>query len=366
MGRIAVGPVASGLAYFSIVQQPMRCPELAELPSAPLGKTGWPWKNESHRLPHTMADGRSWPRISIVTPSYNQGQFIEETIRSVLLQGYPNLEYIVIDGDSTDASVDTIRRYAPWLAHWSSERDEGQSDAINKGLRLAKGDIVAWLNSDDLLTPGALQAVAARFASEKEPAVVCGSAELRAMDLSTVKWTFDSPPTKTRDILAYPEGRHIGQPSVFMSRKLLDFPDPLRRDLHYVMDFELWLRLSKKRDLTPVPDTLSWLRHHPDAKTFRDNHRVFQELASVLAEHAEMLSHERLTELIKVCRRQEAHAYIDAALHQVGAKGKMEPFRLILRALRLDPRILTVRTFYALIGRICLPQGLLRHLLRSR
>ena len=109
----------------------MRCPTLNELAPPPLGKTGWPWTEESSQLPDTTPDGRPWPRISIVTPSFNQGQFIEETIRSVLLQCYPNLEYIIIDGGSIDESVDIIRRYEHRLAYWVSEPDRCQVHAIN-------------------------------------------------------------------------------------------------------------------------------------------------------------------------------------------------------------------------------------------
>jgi len=110
---------------------------------SPPGKTGWPWTEETSRLPEKMSDGRPWPRISIVTPSYNQGQFIEETIRSVLLQGYPNLEYIVIDGGSSDGSVEILQEYEQWLAYWVSERDRGQADALNKGFRRASGILSA-------------------------------------------------------------------------------------------------------------------------------------------------------------------------------------------------------------------------------
>jgi glycosyltransferase involved in cell wall biosynthesis len=145
---------------------------LTELPSPPSGengqhKTGWPWTEETPLLPPVMANGAPWPRISVVTPSYNQGAFIEETIRSVLLQGYPNLEYVIFDGGSSDDSADVIRKYEPWLAHWTSERDRGQAHAINKGLDLCTGEIFNWVNSDDVLAPGALRAVGEAMGSER-------------------------------------------------------------------------------------------------------------------------------------------------------------------------------------------------------
>ncbi|MCS3657967.1 glycosyltransferase involved in cell wall biosynthesis [Salinibacter ruber] len=138
----------------------MRCPTLDQLPDPPPGKTGWPWTEQSEPVLERQLDGTSWPKISIVTPSYNQGQFIEETIRSVLLQGYPNLEYIVIDGGSSDESTEIIQKYDEWIEYWVSEPDDGQSNAINKGLEQCSGEIFNWLNSDDLLTMGALTDVA--------------------------------------------------------------------------------------------------------------------------------------------------------------------------------------------------------------
>ena len=120
----------------------MRSPELGQLPTPPAGKTGWPWTVETPPLPPERPDGSPWPQISIVTPSYNQGQFIEETIRSILLQGYPDLEYIIIDGGSTDESIEMIKKYGPWLTQWISEKDRGQAHAINKGLARSH-----WRNS---------------------------------------------------------------------------------------------------------------------------------------------------------------------------------------------------------------------------
>lgn len=161
----------------------MRCPTLTDLPPPPEGKTGWPWTRETPRVPESMPDGKPWPRISIVTPSYNQGQFIEETIRSVLLQGYPDLEYIIIDGGSTDESVEIIRKYERWITFWVSEPDSGQTNAINKGFKRSTGEIVAWLNSDDVYTAGSLCTAAKAFAEQPHVAVIYG--KIDAIDADT-------------------------------------------------------------------------------------------------------------------------------------------------------------------------------------
>src|SRR5262249_53204242 len=127
---------------------------LVDLPRPPRGKTGWPWTMESAPVAERLPNDATWPKISIVTPSYNQGQFIEETIRSVLLQGYPNLQYIVMDGGSKDSTLNILRKYAHAIDFWTSAPDKGQAEAINKGFERANGDILAWLNSDDVYELG--------------------------------------------------------------------------------------------------------------------------------------------------------------------------------------------------------------------
>ena len=133
----------------------MHCPRLLELPQTLDGKNGWPWTEETVPAELEQTSG-SLPSISVVTPSYNQAAFLEETIRSVLLQGYPNLEYLVMDGGSSDGSVEIIKKYEKYLAYWTSQKDAGPSDAIRKGFEKATGSILAYLNSDDLYLPGTL------------------------------------------------------------------------------------------------------------------------------------------------------------------------------------------------------------------
>ena len=221
----------------------MRCPNLNKLPPPTPGKTGWPWTEESPQLQNTLPNGHVWPCVTIVTPSLNQGQFIEETIRSVLLQGYPNLEYIIIDGGSTDNTIEIIKKYEPWLNHWVSEKDKGQSHAINKGWEKSSGDILAWINADDIYCPGAINAVVQIFCEKDDVVLVCG--EGQTFDVSGKIYLYKKEP---RIINPYTLLRKSGgvpiQPSVFLRRRVLGEVGNLNTRLHYVMDWEYWIRIG--------------------------------------------------------------------------------------------------------------------------
>ena len=207
------------------------------------------------------------PHISIVTPSYNQGQFLEETICSILDQEYPNLEYIIIDGGSTDNSVDIIRKYKKHIDYWVSESDRGQSHAINKGIQHCTGDIFNWINSDDLLMPGALRAVAEAW-SETPGNIVSGNAEL-FNESGTFKYTKACGQTLRNFVRFWePKGFGWAQQSTFVPLADLKALDGVREDLTYCMDYNMMVRLLQRGlEVTYVGEFLARFRFHSDSKT---------------------------------------------------------------------------------------------------
>lgn len=205
------------------------------------------------------------PKISIITPSYNQGQFLEKTILSILNQGYPNLEYIIIDGGSTDNSVDIIRKYEKRIDYWVSEQDGGQSNAINKGFHIAKGEIINWINSDDLLLPGAIKKIVEAFQSNQEFDFIYGNHIFIDKDgklITLVKnINFDFK------IMLY-SGNYICQPAAFFKKSLLDRHGYLDESFQVIMDSELYTRFSAKGCLFKhISIPIAALRWHCSAKT---------------------------------------------------------------------------------------------------
>ncbi len=246
----------------------MGCPKLDELPPPPPGKQGWPWSEAATQLPETMLNGISWPRISIVTASLNQGRFIEETIRSVLLQGYPNLEYIIIDGGSSDNTVEIIRKYAAWLAQWVSEPDEGQSAALAYGFSAATGDILAWINSDDIFNRGAFNIVAEAF-RRSHADVVFGNILLIDESAKHVGERRLAPYIRLfcSPGLMY-GGFGIYQPAAFWTRRIYDKSGGVDRSFRFCMDNDLLIRFAmNKANFKFVRRFLAAFRAHPGSKT---------------------------------------------------------------------------------------------------
>lgn len=200
--------------------------------------------------------------VSIITPSYNQAAYLEQTMRSVLGQEDADIEYIVIDGASNDGSVDIIKKYADRLAYWVSEKDRGQAEAINKGFARAHGEIVAWLNSDDYYLPGAVAAAVKAF--DEHPEAVLVYADMLAVDergQTTNELKYQQ--LTLEDLLCF---QIIGQPAVFMRRSALEKAGGLDLTFHFLLDHLLWIRIAQQGRIVHINQTWAAARYHAEAK----------------------------------------------------------------------------------------------------
>lgn len=224
------------------------------------------------------------PKISIVTPSFNQGEFIESTIRSVIGQGYPNLEYIIIDGGSTDGTVEIIKKYEAQLTYWISEPDKGQSDALNKGFSKATGELFYWINSDDYLVPNVLHKIG-RYNWTKNLGAVVGIGHIINLNKQVIYTPKYYDPITTKDLFEWNDGKDFMQPACFFTKTAWDNCGPLNSELYFCMDVDLWIKISKKFKIQRINEVIAHAYGHEEAKTTSEEDRMRLETYLMIASH---------------------------------------------------------------------------------
>ncbi|MFM8368374.1 MAG: glycosyltransferase family 2 protein [Chloroflexota bacterium] len=269
--------------------------------------------------------------VSIITPSYNQAKYLEQTIQSVLNQDYPRLEYIVIDGASKDGSVDIIKKYADKLTYWESKKDKGQADAINKGFAHATGEIIAWLNSDDYYLPGAVRAAVKVF--EENPDVVLVYGDMLAVDENSTTFnTLTYKQLTLEDLFCF---QIIGQPAVFMRRSALQKTSGLDLTFHFLLDHLLWIKIAKQGKILHVSQTWAAARYHAEAKNVAKAAEFGLEAFRILETIAQ--DKDLAKALLDVDRRAHASAFRVDARYLLDGGLPAKALRQWFRALFIHP-----------------------------
>jgi len=299
----------------------------------------------------------TWPCITIITPSFNQAQFLEEAIRSVLLQNYPNLEYILIDGGSTDGSLEIIRKYAPRLAYWVSEPDRGQSHAINKGFARTTGEIITFLSSDDYYLPGALHEVAQHWLANPGSGAYVGAFQF--LDPGSGSLGPPIPPRLDKpsplDLSLGPPGVYrLHQVATFYTRQALDVVGRyVREDMHYVMDRELLYRVARAYPIHLSHKPYGAFRRHPGSKSGAEHILPFAgEFARLYLD-----SQDGDIEKDRLRRRMARYRLGKGYLNYARSVGGGRAIPALLQAARQYPAYLSRRSYYATWARTIFNPG---------
>lgn len=329
----------------------MRCPSLKELPPAPAGKTGWPWTEESPQLPDRMSDGKPWPRIGIVTPNYNYEEFIEETIRSVLLQGYPDIEYIVIDDGSTDKSTEVIKRYEKWITHWCTQPNAGQVPTINRGLKQLTAQIWSFLNSDDIYFPGVFGRIAETFSSRPDIKWVTGHTVFgnSVSEGKTMEVMLPREPWQCLIRKSY-----TPQPSTFLKQEALARFGYLDASLNFSFDLEYWCRLFLGGWMPMIiPDSLSFSRLHPRSKSATSRFFATEDVI-IAMRYLSAVPMDRWAEVFRLCDvlfNLELRSFVFEAFY---LKGRAEALWKLAQSANQRPSLLMERATWGAIRMILL------------
>jgi len=271
------------------------------------------------------------PSVTIVTPSYNQAQFLEKTILSVLEQDYPAIEYLVIDGGSTDGSIDIIKKYADRITWWVSEKDNGQADGINKGLRRASGDIVAWLNSDDFYQPGAISQAVQALHEFPDAGFVFGNLQV-VNETGEVTNLLKYGDWGLKELMEF---HIIGQPAVFIRRQALVDAGYLDESYHYLLDHQLWLKIAMSSSIKYIPRLWAGEHYHAESKNLAHASEFGAEAQRIVAW---MATQPRLAPLLSIDRRRiEAGAERLNAFYLFDAQDYKASLRAYWRSLRTHP-----------------------------
>lgn len=339
----------------------MRCPTLSELPPPPPGYSGWPWTEESPRLPNTMPDGSAWPRVSVVTPSYRHAEFIEECIRSVLLQGYPDLEYIVIDDCSLDGSVEVIRKYKQWLTLKVHQQNCGEANTVNEAWRMCTGEIIGWISSDDFYTIEAISTAVNYLLSHVDVTAVYGDWHL-IDENSRLLEAYRTADYEVEQVIKH--WSHPISPGRFFRRSAFDLVGYLNPSYHWPVDIDYFLRLGLVAEIRRIPTVLLHFRSH-EATVTRGAHRVKASETIALAEnffanpvHARKWNYLRAESL--------SNAYLAASQHYFTAVMPKETRQAILHGWRLRPQSMARWRSWYHLGLSLLPVFVLKQLRQWR
>jgi GT2 family glycosyltransferase len=290
-----------------------------------------------------------FPKVSVVVPSYNQAGYLRETLESLVTQRYPNLEVILVDGGSTDGSLEVVKEYADRLAHWESEKDRGQAHAINKGFARATGEVLCWLNSDDVLLPGALNAVAYGFNAHPDWEWISAPSLKFGEGLHELSGFYELP----KDAAGWMVHCPISQPSTFWRRSLYERHGGLDESFHYALDYEYWVRfVVGGTRLHFVERPLSAYRLHGESKTVAQAEKFATEEARIREKHIPSLSPGQRSKLARLLGRDKAISQVveAVAVLQDGEWGDAR--RRLFGAIRSRPGILLTRTGVASLYRV--------------